>query len=461
MHKKKTEEMEADHQEFTRLIRENQAILYDFIKCRILDKSLAQDVLQETLYIAYKKWDQLKEHPNQTGFLIETARYKIQDFNKKTRKLQREIPIEGHEHIEAKDQYGKVELDIVLENNLDKEDKKRFSRYFVRGFKIPEMAKLENTSENNMSVRINRLRGKVAKVIYDGKVFDKKQKMSVRNDKKETHIIERDKGQSLLKLLDSLTPEEEKDRLSSDVVVDNFWKYCAEREEEERILAEADASEKKKEHKILHYFQKHRAVAMAAAVLIVIMLGGSWQMAVNAEKHGGFFWWMDKNEEGTTMITSPEGVNENSIRRAEENYYSVDEVPRKYKKYVAIPYEIMSLYEGQYSMMRIQIAEADESDTVYVFFNKGQDEILHFEIKMYPREILRVRETYPGYVFCEEFENDGIDLEVFSKQEDNGNQNYIIYFYYGNEKYAVVGINDKEFLKEIAVKYQETIVDNY
>ena len=190
------EEMEADHQEFTRLIRENQAILYDFIKCRILDKSLAQDVLQETLYIAYKKWDQLKEHPNQTGFLIETARYKIQDFNKKTRKLQREIPIEGHEHIEAKDQYGKVELDIVLENNLDKEDKKRLSRYFVRGFKIPEMAKLENTSENNMSVRINRLRGKVAKVIYDGKVFDKKQKMSVRNDKKETHIIERDKGQA-------------------------------------------------------------------------------------------------------------------------------------------------------------------------------------------------------------------------------------------------------------------------
>lgn len=31
MHKKKTEEMEADHQEFTRLICENQAILYDFI----------------------------------------------------------------------------------------------------------------------------------------------------------------------------------------------------------------------------------------------------------------------------------------------------------------------------------------------------------------------------------------------------------------------------------------------
>lgn len=270
-----------------------------------------------------------------------------------------------------------------------------------------------------------------------------------------------DEVQNLLKLLDGLTPEEEKDRLSSDEVVDDFWKYCAEREEEERILAEADAPEKKKEHKILHYFQKHRAVAVAAAVLIVIMLGGSWQMAVNAEKHGGFFWWMDKNEEGTTMITSPETHVRDSIKKVKENYYSIENVPQIYKKYVDSPYKIMQLYEEQYTMSRIQIVKADESDTVYEFYNNGQDEMLYFEIKIYPKEILRVREIYPGYVFCEEFENDGINLEVFSKQEDNGNQSYIVYFYYGNEKYAVAGTNDKEFLKEIAVKYQEAIVDNY
>lgn len=54
MHKKKTEEMEANHQEFTRLIRENQAILYDFIKCRILDKSLAQDVYRRRFILLIK-----------------------------------------------------------------------------------------------------------------------------------------------------------------------------------------------------------------------------------------------------------------------------------------------------------------------------------------------------------------------------------------------------------------------
>ena len=271
-----------------------------------------------------------------------------------------------------------------------------------------------------------------------------------------------DEVQNLLKLLDGLTPEEEKDRLSSDEVVDDFWKYCAEREEEERILAEVDAPEKKKEHKVLHYFQKHRAVAVPAAVLmIVIMLGGSWQMAVNAEKHGGFFWWMDKNEEGTTMITSPESSNKESENCARKEYDSVEDVPEIYKKYIKVALGIRDLYDCGYRMKRIETVQTDESDTIYVILNKEQAEMLQYEIKIYPREILRVRETYPGYVFCEEFENDGISLEVFSKQEDNGNQSYIVYFYYENEKYAVAGINDKAFLKEIAVKYQEAVVDNY
>lgn len=270
-----------------------------------------------------------------------------------------------------------------------------------------------------------------------------------------------DEVQNLLKLLDGLTPEEEKDRLSSDEVVDNFWKYCAEREEEERILAEADETEKKKEHKVLHYFQKHRAVVVAAAVLIVIMLGGSWQMAVNAEKHGGFFWWMDKNEEGTTMITSPEVAGENPQKSVQKVYNRIEDVPDIYREYVNVPYEIMCSFNDGYSMSRIETIETDESDTINEFFIREKNEILYFKIKIYPQEILRVKEIYPGYAFCEEFENDGVNLEVFEKKEDDGKKGYIIYFYYGNGKYAVAGINDKAFLKEIAVKYQEAVVDNY
>ncbi len=280
-----------------------------------------------------------------------------------------------------------------------------------------------------------------------------------------------DEVQTLLKLLDSLKGEEKEEELPVEEALDSFWKYCEKRQEEERILA-ADGKEseenrktepEKKEgrmHQFLWYFHKHRIAVVTAVALIVIMLGGSWQMAVNAEKHGGFFWWMDKNEEGTTKITAPEGGSRDSEKRTEENYYNIEDVPDPYVQYAKIPLEISSLAGSEYNLSRIEVVKTDKSDTIYDFFEKEKAEILYFEIKIYRQEILRVRETYPGYVFCEEFENDGINLEVFEKEEENGKQRYVIYFYYGNEKYAVVGVDSIEKLKEIAVEYLQAVISN-
>lgn len=280
-----------------------------------------------------------------------------------------------------------------------------------------------------------------------------------------------DEVQTLLKLLDSLKGEEKEEELPVEEALDSFWKYCEKRQEEERILA-ADRKEsaenrktkpEKKEGRMgqfLWYFHKHRIAVVTAVALIVIMLGGSWQMAVNAEKHGGFFWWMDKNEEGTTKITVPEGGSRDSEKRTEENYYNIEDVPDPYVQYAKIPLEISSLAGSEYNLSRIEVVKTDKSDTIYDFFEKEKAEILYFEIKIYRQEILRVRETYPGYVFCEEFENDGINLEVFEKEEENGKKRYVIYFYYGNEKYAVVGVDSIEKLKEIAVEYLQAVISN-
>ena len=280
-----------------------------------------------------------------------------------------------------------------------------------------------------------------------------------------------DEVQTLLKLLDSLKGEEKEEELPVEEALDSFWKYCEKRQEEERILA-ADGKKseenrktkpEKKEgrmHQFLWYFHKHRIAVVTAVALIVIMLGGSWQMAVNAEKHGGFFWWMDKNEEGTTKITAPEGGSRDSEKRTEENYYNIEDVPDPYVQYAKIPLEISSLAGSEYNLSRIEVVKTDKSDTIYDFFEKEKAEILYFEIKIYRQEILRVRETYPGYVFCEEFENDGINLEVFEKEEENGKQRYVIYFYYGNEKYAIVGVDSIEKLKEIAVEYLQAVISN-
>lgn len=196
MHMQK-EEKTADHQEFDEMYRKNKPEIYKFIRCRVPDREMARDVLQETFYVAYKKWDTVRELSNPTGFLINTAKNKIKELKKTLKKMECEVELDTEEYTVTEDGYGKAELDIVILKDLTEEEKRRFVRYFVCGCSISCMAKLENISENNMSVRISRLRDKIAQNISDnlsdGVDFDKKQKKFVRIDKKSPYNIKRDK----------------------------------------------------------------------------------------------------------------------------------------------------------------------------------------------------------------------------------------------------------------------------
>ena len=149
-------------------------------------KELAKDVLQETYYVAYKKWDILCEHSNPMGWLINTAKNKIRELNKSLKKIECEVGLDADEYTFTEDGYGKSELDLVITKGLTEEEKNRFYKYFLHGYSISELAQLEKISENNMSVRISRLRSKIAQNIPDESGIDKKYKKSVRIDKKES-----------------------------------------------------------------------------------------------------------------------------------------------------------------------------------------------------------------------------------------------------------------------------------
>ena len=198
-------------------------------------------------------------------------------------------------------------------------------------------------------------------------------------------------------------------------------------------------------------------VVVAAAVLVVMVLGGSWQVVANAEKHGGFFWWMDKNEEGTTMITAPEGVDNESYNYKIEKYYDIEKIPEEYKEYVEEVGEIERV--SAYEIDNIKVMKSMYNDTVYVYMNNVND-ALRFEIRIYPQEIQRVRETYPGYTFEKEFEDGGINFDIFSKEESSGEYTYIMYFYYGKEKYIVIGRSDEDRIQDIVIEYKNVILSH-
>lgn len=279
--------------------------------------------------------------------------------------------------------------------------------------------------------------------------------------------------QALMKLLDSLKSEEEKieEELPMEEAVSNFWKYHEEREEEERLLSgekeseESDYTvrgEEKKEqkegkfHRVLWYFHRHRLAVVTAAVLVVIMLGGSWQVVANAEKHGGFFWWMDKNEEGTTMITSPEGAEDFSNYSVTQ-YYSIEEMPEEYREYVRQICEIPSVSEYKFSYL--QIVDSFHKKRVHVFM-EGDNDILRFEIIVYPQEVLRVREKYQGYEFEKEFKDGEILFDILSKNEESGEKMYLMYFFYGKEKYIVIGGKDEKEMQDIVIEYKNIVLNN-
>lgn len=276
--------------------------------------------------------------------------------------------------------------------------------------------------------------------------------------------------QALMKLLDSLKSEEEKiEELPVEEAAEDFWKYCEEREAEERMLRGAEESEasdhafdgKEKEERkeskfrgLLRFFHRHRLVAVTAAVLVVIVLGGSWQAVANAEKHGGFFWWMDKSEEGTLVITSPEENPENATLKI---YDSITELPEEYRKYVeqVCKISMISEYEYDYS----EIVKSNKKTKIHMLM-KCDNDILEFEIIIYPQKILRVREKYPDYRYEREFEDDGIYFDVLIKKELSEPNTHLIYFYYEKEKYIIMGDCDESTLQNMAIEYKN-IVTNY
>ena len=283
-----------------------------------------------------------------------------------------------------------------------------------------------------------------------------------------------DEVQTLMKLLDSLKTEEDniEDEMPVEEALDDFWKHCEQREAEERLLfgaeeegenesvveKEKDKSKDGKFHRILWYFHRHRFAVVTVAVLVVMILGGSWQVVANAEKHGGFFWWMDKSEEGTTMITAPEGNNGDSAKSAVMRYYSIENLPEEYREYVDETFKLETISE--YTFEYVQVRKDKHDDNISILVKNGET-VIRFQIKRYPQEILRVREKFPGFNFEREFEDEGIVFDVYSKQEVWEQNTYLMYFYYGEEKYVVTGRVEEKELQDIVIEYKNIIVNYY
>lgn len=142
--------------------------LMSFVSRMVNDRLMAEDVVQDIFCEAVKKAELLAEHPNPGGWLMETARNKMGNLYKRL-KYRETISLEDcqSELIVMENEFGVLEVEIMLENSLDAHERMLFRLYFLQGYTAREIARMENISESNLKVKIHRMKKKWLEKIGD------------------------------------------------------------------------------------------------------------------------------------------------------------------------------------------------------------------------------------------------------------------------------------------------------
>lgn len=145
------------NQDFEAFYNENLEMIYHYIYRIFPNKQIAEDITQETFYVAFKKQDELWKHPNPRYRLIRIAKYKMMEFCKKMRYRNTEPwEPERYELAEEDVSYGIKELDVTARSTLGEKEWCLIKKHYLLGVTISELAEAEGITENNMRVKLSR-----------------------------------------------------------------------------------------------------------------------------------------------------------------------------------------------------------------------------------------------------------------------------------------------------------------
>ncbi len=154
--------------DFAVFYKENLQMIYHYIYRMFPNKQIAEDIMQETFYVAFKKQGELWEHPNPRYRLLCIARFKMKEFRKKMyyRNTEPWEP-ERYDLAEEDVSYDIKELDVAACNALGEREWCLIKMHYLFGITISELAEAEGITENNMRVRLSRWTKRLRKQIED------------------------------------------------------------------------------------------------------------------------------------------------------------------------------------------------------------------------------------------------------------------------------------------------------
>jgi RNA polymerase sigma factor (sigma-70 family) len=158
---------QSEVRDFDRFYLETYRLVRNIVHARAQDWALAEDVANEALAIAYRKWDDLAGHPNPTGFIVITARRVLSKVlrQRATMVLSQRPPPEPQPIRDPRD--ASVDpADVAVQRTaifqalqvLPPDQRECFVLHYILDHPIREIAELLQVPENTVKTRLRAAR---------------------------------------------------------------------------------------------------------------------------------------------------------------------------------------------------------------------------------------------------------------------------------------------------------------
>ena len=145
--------------------------LYRLVYLWVRDRALAEDVLQNVFEKSFEKEQELKSHPNLSGWLVKSLKNEVLMHFRKSNRLEslegwEEIQLEDSDSVDTKDSVNKV---MSLLKGLPLKQQEVFQLREVEGLSYEEIAGHLETSLEQVKVNLHRARKSIREKMINQK----------------------------------------------------------------------------------------------------------------------------------------------------------------------------------------------------------------------------------------------------------------------------------------------------
>lgn len=208
-----------------------------------------------------------------------------------------------------------------------------------------------------------------------------------------------------------------------------------------------------RKRKLVAFILRHKAVVAAACVLLLFTVGNSIHAVANPET--GFFFWLERDESGIEMMTSPEEIVDLTDTE-EQVFYDKEDIPQWGRAWLQITEAVKMPkdYRWQYFETNELV---NRKVAISYYFNKNLEKSIVFGVLLYMDKITYYREEFTGYSYVDSYKGtQNQSLDIYSREE-KGKVFYIISFYEGKCKYYLRGQDNLEELKALTEEYWKSV----